>query len=155
MRGFNRRRVLFDTNILIDAVDKNRPFSREACLALKHCNGGGDMGLVSPTSLNDAYYILRKYKGEAWAREAVRHLLDLLVVLPFGPEECLISAESNEPDFEDGMIRAAAELNDVDYIITRDKKAFLYARKGKLTCDEYLELIASEDRAITAALAQL
>ncbi len=79
-------------------------------------------------------------------RERQSLLLDLLVVLPFGPEECIISADSNEPDFEDGMIRAAAELNDVDFILTRDVKAFNHSTVRSITCETYLEIIASEDR---------
>ncbi len=150
MRDFNRRRVLFDTNILIDAVDAQRPHSHAACLALKHCNGGRDMGLVTPSSLNDTYYTVKKYMGEPWTRNAIRHLLELLVVIPFGPQECIISAESNEPDFEDGLIRAAAELNDIDFILTRDRKAFNYSHVRKLTCEEYLEIVAGEPALTTS-----
>ena len=47
-------RVLFDTNTLIDAVNSTRAHSEAACQALEYCNGGGDMGIVSPSSLNDA-----------------------------------------------------------------------------------------------------
>lgn len=150
MRDFNRRRVLFDTNILIDAVDAQRPHSHAACLALKQCNGGGDMGLVTPSSLNDTYYTVRKYMGEHWTRNAIHHLLELLIVIPFGPQECIISAESNEPDFEDGLIRAAAELNDIDFILTRDRKAFNYSHVRKLTCEEYLEIVAGEPALTTS-----
>lgn len=145
MRSMGHR-VLFDTNTLIDAVNSTRAHSEAACRALEYCNGGGDMGIVSPSSLNDAYYVLRKQYGEPWARKAIKLLLDLLVVLPFGPEECIISADSDEPDFEDGMIRAAAELNDVDFILTRDGKAFNHSTVRSITCETYLEIIASEDR---------
>lgn len=144
MRNFNSRRVLFDTNVLIDAIDKNRPHSDEACQALLNCNGGGDMGLATPTSLNDAYYVLSRQYGEAWARNAIKSLLELVVVLPCGPEECLISADSNEPDFEDGIVRAAAELNDVAFILTRDASAFGFSRVRAITCEEYLNIVASE-----------
>ena len=107
------------------------------------------MGLVSPASLNDAYYVLGKLYGERWARAAVGHLLDLLVVLPLGPEESVVASESNEPDFGDGMVRAAAELNDVSFILTRDKAAFNGSTVRKLTCREYLDIVESERRAAT------
>ena len=57
-RDLNARRVLFDTNVLLDALDENCPESQEACLALKNCNGGGDLGLVAACSLKDVYYVL-------------------------------------------------------------------------------------------------
>lgn len=144
MRDFNARRVLFDTNILLDAVVRTRPESYEATEALRFCNGGGDMGLVSPSSLKDAYCVLSRQFDEQTARTAINLLLDLLVILPLDAEATLIAAKSNEPDFEDGMIRSAAELNDIDFILTRDQDAFNYSTVRKLSCREYLEIIESE-----------
>lgn len=54
--------------------------------------------------------------------------------------ECELSMRSGEPDFEDGLVRACAELNEVDFIPTRDERAFRTSRVRALTCREYLEL---------------
>ena len=43
------------------------------------------------------------------------------------------------PDFEDGLIRACAELNDVDVILTRDAAAFKRSKVRAMSCAEYLE----------------
>ena len=102
------------------------------------------MGIASPSSLKDAYYLLTRQFDEPTARSAIKYLLDLLVVMPFDGEGCLIAAESNEPDFEDGMIRAMAELNHVSFILTRDKAAFRNSTVRKLTCREYLDIVESE-----------
>lgn len=139
-------RVLFDTNTLIDAVDATRGHSEVTCQALRLCNGGGDMGIVSPTSLSDTYYVLRKSHGEPYAHQAIKNLAALLVILPFSAEECLIAVNSNEPDFEDGLIRAAAELNDIDFILTRDASAFRRSTVRAITCEEYLDIVESENR---------
>lgn len=48
-------------------------------------------------------------------------------MLPIGQEKCRNSAYSDEPDFEDSLIRAAAEQNDMDFIITRDSGAFTHS----------------------------
>ena len=53
-------------------------------------------------------------------------------------------AESLEPDFEDGLIRACAELNDVDVILTRDADAFRRSKVRAMTCAEYLELFGAQ-----------
>lgn len=134
------KRLFFDTNILLDLLDKNRPESDEACQVLKRCNGEGDMGLVSPMSLKDVYYVLCKCYDEAHARQAVGVLMGQLVIAPFSAEECAMSITSNEPDFEDGLIRACAELNDVDVILTRDTKAFKKSTIKAMKCSEYLAL---------------
>lgn len=41
MRNLNVRRLLFDTNVLLDALIEGRPESTEAWEVLKRCNGGG------------------------------------------------------------------------------------------------------------------
>lgn len=76
-----------------------------------------------------------------------RLLLDTNVLLdavspgrPQSAEECLMSAASDEPDFEDGMIRACAELNDVDFILTRYAAAYRRSTVRSMTCAEYLEV---------------
>lgn len=146
MRDFNSRRVLFDTNAIMDAADDSRPGSDKACQALRYCNGGGDRGLVTAESLKDAYYSFRKAYGEPWARNAIKTLLDLLVILPLGGEATLVAVDSDEPDFEDGLVRAAAELNDVDFILTHDKAAFRNSPIRAVTCAEYVEIAAASDR---------
>jgi predicted nucleic acid-binding protein len=141
MRDFNSRRVLLDTNVLLDAVCKERPQSHEACLILQRCNGGGDRGMVAPMSLKDAYYVLGRQYGEEDARRLIRYLMDLVVVAPFGQKERVRSLNSNEPDFEDELIRAYAELNDVDFILTRDAQAFQKSKVRAVSCVEYLEIV--------------
>lgn len=140
MRNFNNRRLLFDTNILLDALVEGRPQSREAWAVLKRCNGGGDMGLVTSGSLKDVYYVLGRNGREAAAREAIGLLADLLVIVPVGAEECDLALHAGETDFEEGLVRAAVELNDVDFILARDAHAFKRSRVRTVTCAEYLEI---------------
>ena len=68
MCDFSSRRLLFDTNVLLDAVCRERPQSAEACEVLRRCNGGGDLGLATCGSLKDVYYILSRGGKEAEAR---------------------------------------------------------------------------------------
>ena len=134
-------RLLLDTNVLLDCVDPNRAHHGDAMRLIARCNGGGDMGLASSHSFKDAYYIMSQLYGEKHAREAVRILSDLVDIGPIGAEETLVAIDSNEPDFEDGLIRACAELNDVDFIISRDEKAFKKAKIRKVAAAEYLDTI--------------
>ncbi|MBP3866644.1 MAG: PIN domain-containing protein [Eggerthellaceae bacterium] len=134
-------RLLLDTNILLDCVDPSRASHDEAVRLAAQCNGGGDMGIASSHSLNDAYYIMSRLYDEPSAREAVRVLSELVVVAPIGAEETLLALDSNEPDFEDGLVRACAELNDADFIVSRDEKAFRKATIRRVTAQEYLDEI--------------
>ena len=100
------------------------------------------MGIASSHSLSDAYYIMSRLYDEPSAREAVCVLAELVVVAPIGVEEMLLALDSNEPDFEDGLVRACAELNDVDFIISLDEKALRKATIRRVTAREYLDDIA-------------
>lgn len=150
MSSLGAQRVLLDTNVLLDAVDSTRPQSDEACRVLRHCNGGEAMALVCPMSLKDAYYVLSRRFGADTARRAVGHLMGLVVVAPIGPEDCDVSLRSDEPDFEDGLIRACAELNDVDFILTRDASAFDHSTVRAVDCQKYLEIVGADGAAARA-----
>ena len=96
--------------------------------------------MTAASSLKDAYYVLGRQYGERNARKALEWLMGLLVIAPMGAEECELSIHSNEPDFEDGLIRACAELNDVDFILTRDAAAFRASTVRAVSCTEYLDI---------------
>ncbi len=137
-------RLLLDTNVLLDAVVAGRPESDEACRVLELCNGGGDMGFACALSLKDVYFVLERYYDEPRARRAVELLSHLVVVAPVGAEECDLSLRGNEPDFENGLVRACAELNDIDFILTRDASAFERSKVRSVTCAHYLDIVAAE-----------
>ena len=145
-------RILLDTNILLDSVIPNRPQHDEALALLRWCNGSGDYGFAAATSFNDAYYILCRAYSEAIAREALENLLGLVAVAPVSAEECDRSLRSNEPDFEDGLVRACAELNGADFIITRDEDAFVGSKVKSVTAKEFLLTFDHGDKDLMVAL---
>jgi predicted nucleic acid-binding protein len=133
-------RLLIDTNIMLDATVPQRPGSDEACEVLNLCNGNGEFGMACALSFKDVYYIVGKRYGEPEARKAIANLLGLLVVAPVDAEVLDEASRFNEPDFEDGIVRACAELNGADFIITRDKAAFAKSKVRAVSAAEYLEI---------------
>lgn len=85
---------------------------------------GECVGLVAAPSLKDFYYIARKRGSDQEARDWIRVFIRLFYVEDLDVEVCAIALESDEPDFEDGCIRAIAGRAQVDFIITRDREAF-------------------------------
>ena len=144
-------RVLLDTNILLDVLVEGRPEHDYAWELLRWCNGSGDMGMACTVSFKDAYYVLQRDLTEADARAAVKKLMDFLVIAPLDAEATLEAIESNEPDFEDGLVRRCAELNDADFIITRDKKAFNGSWIRTFTAREFMTFVKAEGRKTVAA----
>lgn len=133
-------KLLLDTNVLLDFMVSERPGSTAAVEVFRRCARGTDIGLVCASSLKDVYYVARKHLGEQAARDFVRAFLMALKALPLDDALCRLAADSNEPDFEDAIIRASAEDARVDFILTRDAQAFQRSRVRALTAEKYLEL---------------
>ena len=133
-------KLLLDTNVLIDYIVRDRPEHDSAEQLLALISEGNSKGFVSAGALKDCYYVCCKYIGERFCRAVIRQFLVMFDVLALGEEECTNAAYSNEPDFEDGLVRAAAEGNDMDFIITRDDSAFRRSTVKSLTAGEYLAL---------------
>lgn len=139
------RKLLVDTNILLDAAMAERAGWTAATLLVDEFAYGEAKGCVSALSLKDVYYVLGKYAGEAMSREFVRAVADLLEVLPVDAATCREAIGSDEPDFEDGLIRACAEKAGVDFIISRDEKAFKSSPVKRLSAQDYLNLFCAAE----------
>ena len=115
---------LIDTNVLIDLACNRTGFGYCASKLLGQLVEGEYWLYACPLSLKDAYYIARKAYDEASAREFIRDLLEIVECVPVNQEVARNAAYSTEPDYEDGIVRACAEAQRVDYVISRDKDAF-------------------------------
>ena len=100
---------------------------------------GALTGYVPALSLKDAYCILTKYFDGPSAREFVAAALDAFEILPIDESICRIAIASDEPDFEDGLIRASAEVAPVDFIISRDERAFRRSTIKRMSAQEYVD----------------
>ena len=66
--------------------------------------------------------------------------MDLFEAVPVDEPLCRVALLSDEPDFEDGVIRACAESAPVDFIVSRDEGAFARSSIRRLSAQEYLYL---------------
>lgn len=137
-------RVMFDTNVLIDLVSSSRPAHGRTVAAVVALLGSGDFeGCVLSSALKDVYYVYcRHYGDEPSARRAIRELRRMFALVNLTPSIVDAALDSDEPDFEDGLVRAAAELTDCDFLLTRDAPGFLSAGFEKVDADGLLERIA-------------
>ena len=137
------RRVMIDTNVLIDLVSASRPAHGAAVAAVAALlDADGIEGCVLSSSLKDVYYVYcRHYGDEQAARAAIRELRRMFVPVALVPRVVDAALDSDEPDFEDGIVRAAAELVGCDYLLTRDAPGFLTAGFEKLDAAGLLGLL--------------
>lgn len=131
--------ILLDTNILLDIAIPGRPTREESIMIVEEALYKELTAFVPATSLKDTYYILSKAMNEPVARNTIRSIMNVFTICPVNRETCERAFNSNEPDFEDGIVRACAEARRVDYIISRDVEAFKNSPIKCITPAEFIE----------------
>src|SRR5690606_21864700 len=133
------RRILIDTNIVIDLLSKREKFYDEAADLFSRADKKElDLAISSLTFAN-TNYILTKLRSAKEAREILRKFKVLVVVLSLDDKITeLALSDDNFPDFEDGLQYYSAIENQIDVIITRNKKDFKNSIIPVLTAKEFL-----------------
>jgi len=112
--------VVFDNNILIDALADREPFKKDAQEVLKLAASGDLLGYISVNSVTDIYYVLHKTYNIEIAKDAIAKLLKLLRPIPITGIDCEQALISAITDFEDALIMVCATKVSADYVVSRD-----------------------------------
>ena len=133
------KKILIDTNIVIDLLSKRKDFYDDAADLFSQADKKELNLTISSLTFANTNYILTKLKSAKEAGEILRKFKVLVELLNLDDKitELALSDESF-PDFEDGLQYYSAIENDVDIIITRNKKDFKNSKLPVLTAKEYL-----------------
>ncbi len=149
------KRVLFDTNVLVD-YHMGRPGAHTVCELINTLMAGEVSIFVAATSLKDLYYLLERFfkqeqraaagdgaavdaKAASVARQiawqCVDQTLEWATVANMGHAEAKVAwmLRGLHGDFEDDLILAAAENTDVDLVVTSDAALIAHATCACLT----------------------
>ncbi|WP_455138745.1 type II toxin-antitoxin system VapC family toxin [Thermophilibacter sp.] len=133
-------KLFLDTNILLDQMIDDRPGSDDALRLTGMATRGNVLCTISTTSLSDVYYISRRTVPERKRRAWLEFFLDAFEAVAPDTNTCRTALASDEPDYEDGVVRALAERCHADYIISRDERAFAGSGVPRLSAAEFLEV---------------
>jgi len=131
--------LLIDTNIIIDLLAKRKEFYNDAA-ELFSLSDRKELNLaISSLTFANTNYILSKLKSAKEARAILRKFKVLVEVVSLDDKitELALSDESFT-DFEDGLQYYSAIENQVDIIISRNKKDFKNSKLPVLTAKEFL-----------------
>lgn len=135
-------RLLIDTNIVMDLLSKREKFYDEAADLFSRADKKELVLTITSLTFANTNYILTKLKSAKEAREILRKFKVLVELLNLDDKiaELALSDESF-PDFEDGLQYYSAIENQIDVIITRNKKDFKNSKIPVLSTKEFLALI--------------
>lgn len=118
-------RILIDTNVILDILQKREPFFSDSYRALRKAVENGDECLVSASAVTDIFYVLRRALGSApEAREKVEQLAQLVDFADVQGMDIHAALMRDMPDFEDAVLDAVAERYGASCILTRNVKDF-------------------------------
>ena len=118
-------RILIDTNVVLDILQKREPFFADSYQALRKATESNDECLISASAATDIYYMLRKALGSAQkAKERIEQLALLVNFADVQGIDIHTALMRDMPDFEDAVVDAVAERSGAHYILTRNTKDF-------------------------------
>lgn len=135
--------IFIDNNILIDFLGKREDFFDDAEKILKLGEEGRINLFISPLSLANSVYILKRsiYQIDKEAIQIVlKKLVTFIKITDMTEANVHAALNSDFKDFEDALQNFSAENNaNISVIITRDKKDFATSSLLVQTPQEFLE----------------
>ena len=129
-------RIMLDTNIILDVLEKREPFFADSYLVLLNALENGDLCMMPVSATTDIAYILRKaddIKGKLLDFSYMVRLTDVTA------EDFNEAIKVDMPDFEDALLAVNAKHNKADCIVTRNAKDFANSPVRALSPVEFLK----------------
>jgi predicted nucleic acid-binding protein len=136
------RRILVDTNIIIDLLAKRKPFDQDARKLFSFADKKKVNLFTSSLSFaNVNYVLLRKIKPDV-AKQILRKVKLLVGILSLDEKVISLTLNDNSfKDFEDGLQYYSALENNIEIIITRNLKDFKNSKIPVMTPGQFNEIV--------------
>jgi len=138
-------KVLLDTNVILDHILSREPYAKNVAKIFDMICEDKVEAVFTTNSVTDIYYIVSKRLGDTTAREALRNLFNVLVIVSIAGDDCISALNLPMTDFEDAVVAVCANKGSIDYIVSNDEE-FLQVDSNiarVIPSDDLLELISS------------
>lgn len=133
-------RILIDTNVILDIIQKREPFFTDSYLALRKAIETDTECLISASAATDIFYMLRKaFQSAQKAKERIEQLSQIVTFADVQGVDIHTALMRSMPDFEDAVADAVAERHGASYILTRNIKDFAGSAVLAVTPTDFLK----------------
>jgi predicted nucleic-acid-binding protein len=136
------KRVLFDSDVLLDVLAQRQPFVIASAQALNTVTQEQVQGYVSGHAVTNIFYILRRQIGSEAARELLSRLLQRIQVASVTDEVIRQALQSSMTDFEDAVTSAAANVAGLEMIVTRNTSDFVTSSVPAIMPEDFLATLS-------------
>jgi predicted nucleic acid-binding protein len=134
------KKVLIDTDVILDFFFDREPFSNNAAKILSLCEKKEIIGFVTPVIISNVYYLLSQKGKQENVIEKLKTLLLIIDILTIDKRSIMVALNSDFKDFEDALQNYAAEINgEINVIITRNTKDYKKSKLGIMNPEEFIK----------------
>lgn len=134
-------RVLIDSNIILDVLQKREPFLPASSLVWKLCEVGKIDGFVSALTFTNIVYIMRKQLSPEKIREYFAKLQLIFTFVSIEPNDLQSASDLQWVDYEDALQYVTATKLQAIYIVTRNEKDFAMSNIPAVSPFEFLSIL--------------
>ena len=139
------KRVLFDSDVLLDVLAQRQPFFFLSAKALDTVTQGQVQGYVSGHAITNIFYILRRQIGNEASRKLISKLLEHLQVASVTEQVIKGALQSSISDFEDAVTSEAARAIGLEIIVTRNISDFRNSSVLAMLPQDFLASLSPEN----------
>lgn len=135
-------KLFIDSDVVIDFFTDREPHANPASELFELNEKGKVVLFLSAVSINNIYYIVRKFLGHKKTLEVVETLTEMTEIIGTTKEEIIQALKNDFKDFEDSIqYSSALTIKDLDAIITRNVKDYRNSTIAVMTPLNFLNMI--------------
>ncbi|MFN2261745.1 MAG: type II toxin-antitoxin system VapC family toxin [Psychroflexus sp.] len=134
-------KLFIDSDVVIDFFTDREPYLNPASELFELSENGNVVLYLSTVSINNIYYIVRKYLGHSKPLEVVEALTEMTKIVGTTKKEIIQALNNDFKDFEDSIqYSSALTIKDLDAIITRNIKDYKNSKIAVMTPLNFLKM---------------
>ncbi|HUH73843.1 MAG TPA: PIN domain-containing protein [Chitinophagales bacterium] len=140
-------KLFIDSDVVIDFFTDREHHVNSASELFELKEKGHVVLYISALSINNIYYIVRRFLGHHKTLEVVETLTELTEIIGTTKKEILLALQNDFKDFEDSIqYSSALTIEGIDAIITRNIKDYKNSKIAVMTPDNFLKMIENNLR---------
>ena len=135
-----KQSIFIDTDIVLDFLLNREPFSSYASIIFSLGEEKKIKVYISPLTISNCYYILRKIASHAKVIKNLQKLLLISNITSISRQDVALALNSNFKDLEDALQHYSAISHaKIDVILTRNVKDYKNSELPVMTPETYLK----------------
>ena len=133
-------KIFIDSDVVIDFFTDRLPFANPASEIFELSDQGKIQLYLSAASINNIYYIVRRFLGHKSTLKIVEELTEMTEIVGTTKEEILQALKNDFKDFEDSIqYSCALTIDGLEAILTRNIKDYMNSVIAVFTPENYLK----------------